>query len=58
LCIGHKKIDAFAAVAAARVRLNLLSTTDAARIREFALCDSRAGDRGPRASAEVATAAR
>ncbi|MFL6602784.1 MAG: alpha-L-fucosidase [Steroidobacteraceae bacterium] len=35
--IGHKKIDTFAAATASRVRLNLLSTTDAAQIREFAL---------------------
>jgi alpha-L-fucosidase len=40
--IGHKKIDVFAPVTAERVRLNLLSTTDAAQIREFALFDSRA----------------
>jgi alpha-L-fucosidase len=40
--IGHKKIDVFPPVTAARVRLNLLSTTDAAQIREFALYDSRA----------------
>jgi len=33
--IGHKKIDAFAAVTASRVRLNILSSTDAAAIREF-----------------------
>jgi alpha-L-fucosidase len=39
--IGHKKIDAFEPVTATRVRLNLLSTTDAAQIREFALYDSR-----------------
>jgi alpha-L-fucosidase len=35
--IGHKKIDAFPAVTAARVRLNILSSTDAASIREFQL---------------------
>lgn len=40
--IGHKKIDVFAPVTTDRVRLNLLSTTDAAQIREFALYDSRA----------------
>ncbi len=40
--IGHKKIDAFEPVTASRVRLNLLSTTNAAQIREFALYDSRA----------------
>ena len=42
--IGHKKIDAFEPVTATRVRLNLLSTTDAAQIREFALYDSRSND--------------
>jgi alpha-L-fucosidase len=35
--IGHKKIDIFPAVTAARVRLNILSSTDAAAIREFQL---------------------
>ena len=35
--IGHKKIDAFPSVTAARVRLNILSSTDAAAIREFQL---------------------
>jgi alpha-L-fucosidase len=40
--IGHKKIDTFEPVTASRVRLNLLSTTDAAQIREFALYDSHA----------------
>jgi alpha-L-fucosidase len=35
--IGHKKIDAFPSVTAARVRLNILSSTDAAVIREFQL---------------------
>ncbi|HTB96213.1 MAG TPA: alpha-L-fucosidase [Terracidiphilus sp.] len=35
--IGHKKIDAFAPVTASRVRLNLLSSTEAAEIREFQL---------------------
>jgi alpha-L-fucosidase len=38
--IGHKKIDTFEPVTATRVRLNLLSTTDPAQIREFALYDS------------------
>jgi alpha-L-fucosidase len=33
--IGHKKIDAFAAVTASRVRLNILSSTEGAAIREF-----------------------
>lgn len=35
--IGHKKIDIFPAVTATRVRLNILSSTDAAMIREFQL---------------------
>jgi alpha-L-fucosidase len=35
--IGHKKIDIFAPVTASRVRLNILSSTDAAAIREFQL---------------------
>jgi alpha-L-fucosidase len=35
--IGHEKIDSFAAVTATRVRLNVLSSTGAARIREFQL---------------------
>ncbi|MDR3771720.1 MAG: alpha-L-fucosidase [Terracidiphilus sp.] len=35
--IGHKKIDSFPAVTATRVRLNILSSTDAAQIREFQL---------------------
>jgi alpha-L-fucosidase len=35
--IGHKKIDTFEPVTATLVRLNLLSTMDAAEIREFAL---------------------
>ena len=35
--IGHKKIDTFPAVTASRVRLNILSSTDAAAIREFQL---------------------
>jgi alpha-L-fucosidase len=35
--IGHKKIDIFPAVTASRVRLNILSSTDAAAIREFQL---------------------
>ncbi len=33
--IGHKKIDIFAPVTASRVRLNILSSSDAAAIREF-----------------------
>jgi alpha-L-fucosidase len=37
--IGHKKIDIFPAVTASRVRLNILSSTGAAAIREFQLYD-------------------
>ena len=33
--IGHKKIDQFPLVTASRIRLNILSSTDAAAIREF-----------------------
>ena len=33
--IGHKKIDSFPAVTASRVRLNILSSTSEAHIREF-----------------------
>lgn len=35
--IGHKKIDIFDEVTASRVRLNILSSTKAAQIREFQL---------------------
>ena len=35
--IGHKKIDVFPEVTASRVRLNILSSSDAAMIREFQL---------------------
>ena len=35
--IGHKKIDTFPAVTGSKVRLNVLSSTDAAAIREFQL---------------------
>ncbi|MCW0411219.1 alpha-L-fucosidase [Xanthomonas sacchari] len=35
--IGHMKIDHFPAVTASRVRLNILSSVDAAHIREFQL---------------------
>ena len=35
--IGHKKIDRFETVTASRVRLNILSSTDGAAIREFQL---------------------
>ena len=37
--IGHEKIDAFPAVTASRVRLNILSSTAEAQIREFQLYD-------------------
>jgi alpha-L-fucosidase len=37
--IGHKKIDIFKPVTAQRVRLNLLSTSAEAHIREFQLFD-------------------
>ena len=37
--IGHKKIDQFPAVTASRVRLNILSSTGEAHIREFQLFD-------------------
>jgi len=37
--IGHKKIDLFPRVTAQRVRLNLISTTGSAAIREFQLYD-------------------
>ena len=35
--IGHKKIDEFAPVTASRFRLNILSSTGTARVREFQL---------------------
>ncbi len=35
--IGHKRIEGFAPVSAARVRLNIVQSTDAAEIREFQL---------------------
>jgi alpha-L-fucosidase len=35
--IGHKKIDVFARVTASRVRLNIVSSTAEAHIREFQL---------------------
>lgn len=40
--IGHKKIDIFPPVTAQRVRLNLLSTSAEAHIREFQLFDGAA----------------
>jgi alpha-L-fucosidase len=39
--IGHKKIDSFPPVTAQRVRLNLLSTSAEAHIREFQLFSDR-----------------
>jgi alpha-L-fucosidase len=43
--IGHKKIDAFAPVMASRVRLNILSSTGEAHIREFQLYSWGTGSR-------------
>jgi len=40
--IGHKKIDGFAPVTASKVRLNILSSTSEAHIREFQLYHSGA----------------
>jgi alpha-L-fucosidase len=42
--IGHKKIDHFSPVTASRVRLNILSSTSEAHIREFQLFNIRATD--------------
>lgn len=44
--IGHKKIDIFPPVTAQRVRLNLLSTTAEAHIREFQLFADNTDRRG------------
>jgi alpha-L-fucosidase len=41
--IGHKRIDRFDPVSASRVRLNILSSSAEAHIREFQLFDSKAG---------------
>jgi alpha-L-fucosidase len=41
--IGHKKIDIFPPVTASRVRLNILSSTDAAAIREFQMYNTTEG---------------
>ncbi len=41
--MGHKKIDAFAPVTAARVRLRILASEGEARIREFQLYDTGTG---------------
>lgn len=43
--IGHKRIDHFALVTAARVRLHILSSVGQAHIREFQLFDSTASSR-------------
>ncbi|WP_158751063.1 alpha-L-fucosidase [Acidobacterium sp. S8] len=45
--IGHKKIDIFRPVTAQRVRLNLLSTTSEAHIREFQLFSDNPDGRRP-----------
>jgi alpha-L-fucosidase len=37
--IGHMKIDRFAPVTTSKVRLHILSSVGAARIREFQLFD-------------------
>ena len=37
--VGHEKIDEFPRVTAQRVRLNILSSTSEAQIREFQLYD-------------------
>jgi alpha-L-fucosidase len=39
--IGHKRVDRFAPVTASRVRLNILSSSAEAHIREFQLFHSR-----------------
>ena len=39
--VGHKKIDGFASVTASRVRLNILSSSAEAHIREFQLFSSK-----------------
>jgi alpha-L-fucosidase len=44
--IGHEKIDRFAPVVAARIRLNILSSSQEAHIREFQVfSDAPSGDR-------------
>ncbi len=43
--IGHKRILSFPAVTASRVRLNILSSTAEAHIREFQLFSSKEGNR-------------
>jgi len=39
LAIGHKKIDEFARTTASRVRLNILSSSAEAHVREFQIFD-------------------
>jgi alpha-L-fucosidase len=56
--IGHMKIDTFEPVTATRVRLNLLSTTDAAQIREFALYDSHSSGNDLPSSVKAGAAVR
>ena len=41
--IGHKKVDIFPPVTASRVRLNILSSTDTAAIREFQIYNTKEG---------------
>ena len=41
--IGHKKIDAFPRSTASRVRLNILSSSGEAHIREFQILDGESG---------------
>jgi alpha-L-fucosidase len=43
--VGHKRIDPFPRITAAGVRLNILSSTAEARIREFQIFDSKAAGR-------------
>lgn len=45
--IGHEKVDIFPAVTADRVRLNILSSTDGAAIREFQMYNVPAGGDQP-----------
>jgi alpha-L-fucosidase len=44
--VGHKRIDHFAPVTASRVRLNILSSSAEAHIREFQLFDSKDDSKG------------
>ena len=43
--IGHKKIDAFEAITASRVRLGILSSTSEAHVREFQLFNTGASSK-------------